>query len=82
MSATLSTVVRRLPRAVTIALRARIEAVCSWYQGCDVCPETLANVNRELSSVLRDLAPKCPYVLRARFDGACLVVGVVPWGLS
>ncbi len=70
------------PRIDGVALRARIDAVCSWYEGCDAVPETLANVNRDLSSILRDLAPGCPYVLRARFDGAEIVVAAVPWGVS
>ncbi len=63
-------------------LRERIDGVLDWYVGCDVCPETLANVNRELSGVLRDAGINKPYVLRARFDGDELVVFPVPWSVS
>ncbi len=58
----------------------RIEAVLEWFLGCDASPETLSNINRELSSVLKDT--KLSYVLRARFDGDQIVVFPVPWSVS
>jgi len=66
------------------AIMRRCAGVLDWYHGCTVCPETLSNLNRDLSSVINEAvkdvgAKPLPYVLRAKFDGAEIVVSIVPW---
>ncbi len=69
-------------------LNERLAGVLDWYIGCDVCSATLANVNRDLESVLSSVALECgikkkmPYVFRARFEGADIVVHLVSWSVS
>ena len=45
-----------------------LEGILSWYQGCDVVPETLVNINRELA----------PLGLVAHFDFDIIVVRAKP----
>ncbi len=60
----------------------KVAAALEWYRGCDVCPETLANVRRDLDSVLIETCSRygmerLPFLLRARFEGAELVVSAI-----
>lgn len=46
----------------------QLHAILHWYEGCLVCDETLANINRELA----------PLGLVAHFDGDIIVVRAKP----
>lgn len=63
-------------------LEQRIAAALEWYRRCDVCDETLANVKRDLDSVLADACrrfrmERMPFLLRVRFEGAEIVVSAI-----
>jgi hypothetical protein len=68
-------------------LEERLAAALEWYRGCDVCDETLANVKGELESILEEACrrfgvERMPFILRARFDGADLVVRAISCDVS
>lgn len=62
-----------------MTLTERITAALEWYTGCDICPETLANVRKDLASLL----PKgSPILLTAKFEDGYIVVSAIDRKLS
>jgi hypothetical protein len=71
-----------VPAEMKRYLDQRIAAALEWYVRCDVCAETLANVRRDLDSVLSEMRTKfrlerLPFLLRVRFEGSELVVSAI-----
>lgn len=78
---------RRSPPYLHRYLQQQIAAALDWYRACDVCEETLANVKRDLDSVTAEACrrfqlDRMPFLLRARFEGAELVVSAITRDLS
>lgn len=54
MNAVSLTLAPNVTPAFAKALRARIATALEWYMGCDLCSETIRNIDRDLASVLKE----------------------------
>jgi hypothetical protein len=61
----------------------RITSVLEWYVGCDVTPDTLSNIQRDVDAAWRDVRKELPklnkFRAKVKFDGADVVVWFEPF---
>ena len=73
--------------AIATYLEQRVGAALEWYVGCDAVEETRTNINKDLSSVLEEVAHKfgfkrLPFLLMARFVDGHIVVRAISTEVS